>query len=95
MPWNITAAGWPARSPRDEIDQAFNALQRELEDQISARLAATRASLLENFDEEVHARLRMHHQQAAAQLGRLEKWLWGITCHELRSSARFDGVAAI
>lgn len=73
-----------------EIDAAFNQLQSELEEQISARMAATRASLLENFDEEVHARLRLHYQQAAARLDRWSRWLWGLTRHELGAAARFD-----
>lgn len=73
-----------------EIDAAFNALQGELEDQISARMAATRATLLENFDEDVHARLRMNFNEATAQLDRLSRWLWRLTCHELRSSASFQ-----
>jgi superfamily II DNA or RNA helicase len=73
-----------------EIDAAFNALQAELEEQISARMAVTRATLLENFDEDVHARLRMNFHETTAQLDRLSRWLWRLTCHELKSSASFQ-----
>jgi superfamily II DNA or RNA helicase len=73
-----------------EIDAAFNALQAELEEQIGARMAATRATLLESFDEDVHARLRMNFQETTAQLDRLSRWLWRLTRHELRSSASFQ-----
>jgi superfamily II DNA or RNA helicase len=73
-----------------EIDAAFNTLQGELEEQITARMTATRATLLENFDEDVHARLRMNFQEATAQLDRLSRWLWRLTCHELRSLASFE-----
>src|SRR5207253_6510708 len=45
-----------------EIDAAFDSLQRELEEQIEVRLASTRAMLLENFDEDVRARLRFNYQ---------------------------------
>ena len=38
----------------EEIRQAFDALQKELESQIDERMQATRQKLLENFDEEVH-----------------------------------------
>lgn len=77
------------RTP-SEIDAAFNELQSELEEQITARMSATRASLLENFDEEVHARLRMHHRDAAARLDRWSKWLWSATRHELAANAVFE-----
>jgi superfamily II DNA or RNA helicase len=72
-----------------EIDSAFNALQSELEDQITARLSETRASLLEHFDEEVHERLRVHHRDAAARLDRWSRWLWTATRHELSRDAVF------
>jgi len=42
-----------------EIEAAFDALQAELDSQIQARMADTRRSLLENFDEDVRARLRV------------------------------------
>ena len=42
-----------------EIDQAFAALQRELEADIAARLDETRQLLIEHFDEDVHDRLRL------------------------------------
>jgi superfamily II DNA or RNA helicase len=73
-----------------EIDSAFTALQADLEEQISARMAATRATLLENFDEDVHARLRMNFQETIMQLDRLSRWLWRLTRHELASSASFE-----
>jgi len=56
-----------------EIDAAFDMLQRELEEQITVRMASARASLLENFDEEVHARLRLNLQETSAHLDRLSR----------------------
>ena len=72
-----------------EIDEAFNTLQQELEEHINVRMTSTRALLLENFDEEVHARLRMNYQQATAQLDRLSRWLWKLTQRELSGLAVF------
>lgn len=72
-----------------EIDAAFNTLQDELEGQISARMVATRATLLENFDEDVHARLKTNFQETTTQLDRLSRWFWWVTRHELTSSATF------
>jgi len=77
------------RTP-SEIDTAFNELQSQLEDQITARLSETRASLFENFDEEVHERLRVHQRDAAARLDRWSRWLWTTTRHELGSDAAFE-----
>jgi adenine-specific DNA-methyltransferase len=45
------------RAP-EEIERAFDELQKELDDKIQARLKSTRQMLMENFDEEVRLRLR-------------------------------------
>ena len=44
-----------------EIEAAFDELQKELEDVINERLKKTHRSLLENFDEEVIQKLKMRH----------------------------------
>src|SRR5690606_20071074 len=49
----IAAIYQQCRTP-EEIEESFNALQLELEDQITARMTDTRRDLLENFDAEVH-----------------------------------------
>jgi len=77
------------RSP-EEIDLAFNSLQRELEEQISARLEETRSALLEHFDEEVHERLRVNLQVSRDYLNRMESCFWNLTRHELQGVAEFD-----
>ena len=76
-----------------QIDAAFDALQKELEEQIEARLAATRAQLLESFDEDVHERLRVSLDATAVHLDRLSRCLWRLTQHELGSAATFDEAA--
>lgn len=48
----------------EEIQTAFDALQAELDDKISQAMVETRRSLLENFDEEVHARLQLPRDDA-------------------------------
>jgi adenine-specific DNA-methyltransferase len=73
-----------------EIDAAFDALQKEMEEEIQARLAATRAQLLESFDEEVHTRLRVSLDATAVHLDRLSRCLWRLTSHELGPAATFD-----
>lgn len=73
-----------------EIDAAFNRLQEEMSSAIENRMTTTRATLLENFDEEVHQRLRVTQDRTDERLGRLERWLWSLTKHELGTNARYD-----
>jgi hypothetical protein len=74
----------------DEIDAAFNVLQVELEDVIADRVKATQSQLLENFDEDVHDRLKMRLQDAEARLDKLGRWFWGVTRFALSGRASFD-----
>ena len=73
-----------------QIEIAFNELQTELESNISSALQQTRQSLLENFDEEVHEKLRINLQESKEYLTRYETWLWNITKFYLNSDADFS-----
>ncbi len=75
---------------REEIDRAFASLRAELEGQIAARMDDTRQKLLEHFDEEVHDRLKVNLDEGTNYLKRAERWLWGLTRHELAGHATFD-----
>lgn len=77
------------RTP-DEIQAAFDALQAELEEQVKSRMAETRQALLENFDEDVQARLKVHRKEAHASLSERERWLLSLTQQELGDQATFD-----
>jgi superfamily II DNA/RNA helicase len=74
----------------DDIDRAFNALQLELEDAINDRIQDTQSQLLENFDEDVHDRLKLRLDEAEARLDKLGRWFWGATRFALEKQARFD-----
>ena len=75
-----------------EIDEAFNALRRELDEQIQARKTETREELLAHFDQEVTDRLRVHRDEARAVLDRRGLLLRDLTRFELGDSACFDPV---
>mgnify|MGYP003108986959 CR=1 FL=1 len=77
------------RSP-EEIEAAFNQLQSELEDVITHRVEETQAQLLENFDEDVHDRLKLRLDEAEARLDKIGRWFWGVTRYALAKHARFD-----
>lgn len=74
----------------EQIEAAFNALQAELEESIADRIKDTQSQLLENFDEDVHDRLKLRLQDAETRLDKLGRWFWGVTCFALDGRARFD-----
>ena len=77
------------RTP-EEIDNAFRTLQAEMDEQIRTRLDDTRRVLFEHFDEDVHQRLRLQLADAQAQLDRVGRRFWSLTCFMLDGRARFD-----
>ena len=74
----------------EDIQQAFDLLQSELDEKISQAMMETRQSLLENFDEEVHARLKIHRDNALASLSKRSQWLMALTKQELGNEALFE-----
>lgn len=76
-----------------EIEAAFKTLQAEMDERIQARMTDTRKMLLENFDEDVHERLRIQLSDARTQLDRFSKRFWSLTHFMLQERAQFDDVA--
>ncbi len=74
----------------EEIQDAFDALQKEMETQIDETMNVTRQKLLENFDEEVHEKLRVNLQESKDYLSRYESWLWDLTRYYLTPYADFS-----
>lgn len=79
------------RTP-EQIESAFNELQSDLESSISNAMQNTRKQLLENFDEEVHEKLRINLEESKEYLSKYESWLWNITQYFLNSNADFSSV---
>ena len=77
------------RTPQ-EIQKAFDQLQHEYEESISARMDDTRSKLMEHFDEDVHERLKMNLANTRTYLDRFHRMFWGLTQHELDGTADFD-----
>ncbi|MFQ5730014.1 MAG: SNF2-related protein, partial [Waddliaceae bacterium] len=75
----------------DEIKTAFDQLQMELEEQIKVRMQDARTKLMENFDEDVRARLHSNYDLTVQQVNRFEDWLWRLTIQELAGCATYDG----
>jgi ERCC4-related helicase len=77
------------RTP-EQIEFNFNALQKELETQIDEKIQQTRQKLLDNFDEEVHQKLRIKDRESNEYLGKFDTWLWQLTHYYLQDYAQFE-----
>lgn len=75
---------------QDQIESAFTALQKLMDEKIRTRMDETRQLLLERLDEDVHQRLRLRLEDARAQLDRFGRRFWDLTGYMLAGLARFD-----
>lgn len=74
----------------EEIKNAFDTLQAEMDESITTRLDETREQLLEHFDDEVHQKLKVNLEKGKSYLNQYEAWLWSITKYYLNGYATFD-----
>jgi adenine-specific DNA-methyltransferase len=75
---------------QEQIKDAFDALQLELDDKIKAGLDTARRAFLENFDAEVHDRLRVHKDAAKQSLDQQQRMLLDLAKFSLDGRATFD-----
>ncbi len=73
-----------------EIEEAFDALQRELEETINEKMIQARQQVLEHFDVDVHERLRVRGEHAQLALDRVGERFWRLTRWGLDGLANFD-----
>jgi len=84
----IAAIYQNCRKP-EEINTAFDALQLELDFEITEAMTSARRKLLENFDDEVRENLRVRDEASRATLNRFEQQFMQLTRHELQGHAEF------
>ncbi len=84
------AAIYQSCRTEDEINTAFDALQNEMDESITNSLRDTRQKLLENFDSEVHEKLKVNIKESQLYLDCYERWLWDITRFYLEDNAYFS-----
>jgi len=72
------------------IEEAFNSLQEEFSSRIEEKTLKTRQSLLDNFDEDVHLRLKDTELKSNDTVDRFSSVFWYITKAELKDIAIFD-----
>lgn len=75
---------------REEIEQAFDELQSLYEPEINKTMSLTRRKLLENFDAEVHEKLRVNLNKGREYLNKYEQWLWKMTRHYVGNKGAFN-----
>jgi ERCC4-related helicase len=74
----------------EEIETEFERLRAEMETNIAVTMEDTRRKLLENFDAEVHDRLKVNMANSKEYLDRFARMFWAVTKHELGKTANFD-----
>ena len=78
------------RTPQ-EIDYAFDQLQADLEEAISARMAQTEATMHDALDQDVIERLKLSRTEIDQRLDKASRWFWRSSQFVLRPYAdRFD-----
>lgn len=77
------------RTPK-EIQDAFDALQEELQEQISDKMIKARSALLENFDDYVKQKLRDDLAETQANLDQYEQVLWRLTKYAFSQYCEFN-----
>ena len=75
---------------QDEIEAEFERLRTEMDERITTVMEDTRKKLLENFDADVHDRLKINLHKSREYINRYEQMLWLVTKHEIGDFAEFD-----
>ncbi len=73
----------------EEINAAFDRLQKELDLQIESRMETVKTQLMEHFDTEVQERLRIKKSETTVQRSKYHLMLWCLTQSEIKEGATF------
>lgn len=73
-----------------EIERAFNELQEKFKDDIDSKIKETRQALIDNFDEDVHAKFANTVEKTQQQLQDIEQDFWQLTRYQLKDVATFS-----
>ncbi|MCX6717305.1 MAG: helicase-related protein, partial [Candidatus Taylorbacteria bacterium] len=81
------AAIYQSCRTEEEINTAFDTLQTEMDESIQEGMQGAKEKLLENFDTDVHEKLKINLRESKTYLETYEKWLWDISQHFLGDKA--------
>ena len=74
---------------KEEIENYFNNLQKEFEDQIDTKVKAVQSKLFDNFEASVIEKLKITLSETKVFIEKFEKWLWELTRFYMRNKAQF------
>ncbi len=74
----------------EEINKSFENLQLHSANQIAEKLQETRNVVLDQFDEDVHSKLKLQLDQAEKRVDSFSKMFWSLTKTVLGQTAQFD-----
>lgn len=74
----------------EEIDKAFDDLRKEMEQVIEDKMRQTKLTLLSEFDEDVHKRLKVNLELTRLQLSEKQKMFWNMSKAVLANDGIFD-----
>jgi SNF2 family DNA or RNA helicase len=83
------AAIYQSCRTEDEINTAFDALQTEMDESIQEGMRGAKEKLLENFDSDVHEKLKINLRESRSYLETYERWLWDISQYFLGDNATY------
>lgn len=75
----------------EDIDLAFNELERQFEGEISKEMATAKAKVFDNLDPNVQDRLKSYDVQSGEVLNKFERLLLAVTRYQLAGDATFEG----
>ena len=74
---------------KKEIEEYFDNLHKELEDQIDQKVKEVQTKLFDNFQAAVIDKLKITLSETKVFLEKYEKWLWELTRYFLKNRAQF------
>lgn len=74
---------------KEEIENYFNQLQSEFEDQINQKVKEVQSKLFDHFEASVIDKLRTTYSDTKVFIEKFEKWLWELTQFYLKNKAQF------
>lgn len=74
---------------QEEIENYFNNLQKEFEQQIDEKVKAVQSKLFDNFEASVIEKLKITLSETKVFIEKFEKWLWELTRFYLKNKAQF------
>jgi ERCC4-related helicase len=84
------AAIYQSCRTEEEINKAFDNLQTEMDESIQEGMKGAKEKLLENFDAEVHEKLKINKQESQIYLDTYNRWLWNISQYFLGDRAIYS-----